>query len=288
MRNNIILMDGATGTNLWQMAEEQDIPKIAVWHYNLEHPELVLKLQKEMVSIGTRLLMSNTFGANRIAVEKSPYTVKEVVSAGVKIALEAAKGHDVEVGMAAGQLTCLMTKPGKKPRPGRLTPEEVEDIYREMLTAGVEAGANSILLLTFMDLDMLKIAARIGKELGVRVYCSMTFEASGRTLMGNTVEQICNELGEIGVDAVGMNCSLGPDLAMPIIREFAEKTSLPLIFKPNAGMPKLSLDNVTSYDVTPEELAAQIRPALDFVTYLGGCCGTSLDHFRAIAKMVNE
>jgi len=131
---------------------------------------------------------------------------------------------------------------------------------------------------------MLKVAASVAKSYDVPVFCTMTFEARGRTMMGNRVEDIAEELSELGVDAVGLNCSLGPVDALPIIREFAESTDLPLIFKPNAGKPVLAEDGSVVSPYSAGDFAADVEPVLDLVTYLGGCCGSSPDYIKELKQ----
>ena len=127
-----------------------------------------------------------------------------------------------------------------------------------MFSAGVEAGADLIFLETFIDLAMLRVAAEKAKEYGVPVFCSLSFERLGKTMMGNSPDDMIEELEPLGVDAIGMNCSLGPDLAVPIIEKFRGKTSVPLLFKPNAGMTASCPRSTSS--ITSADAAAAPRP----------------------------
>jgi len=277
-----ILLDGAGGTMLWRMAEEKGISKEPVWKYNVEQPELVTRLARAYIDAGSQVILANTFGANGPAVARSSgYTVAEVVSAGVRLAREAAEGTDVKVALDVGPLSVLMEPYGD------LTEEEAAEIFREQISAGMSEGPDLILLETFMDLEMLKVAAGVAKEYSVPVLCTMTFEARGRTMMGNRVEDIVEELSELGVDGVGLNCSLGPVEALPIIEEFAGETDLPLIFKPNAGKPVLAEDGtvISPYDAVA--FAEDVAPVLELVTYLGGCCGSDPDYIRELNKRLN-
>jgi len=169
---------------------------------------------------------------------------------------------------------------------GDLTEEEVEEIYREQIGAGMSEDPDFIVLETFMDLEMLKVAVSVAKSYGVPVLCTMTFEARGRTMMGNRVEDIAEELSDLGVDGVGINCSLGPVDAVPIIREFAEHTDLPLGFKPNAGKPVLAEDGSVISPYSATDFADDVTPVLDLVTYLGGCCGSDPDYIRELKKTI--
>lgn len=267
MVKKITLLDGAVGTSLWAIAEKNGVEKDPVWTYNMEHPEFVLQLANEFMDAGAEIVLANTFGANGIAVSRSPYSVKDVVSTGVKLAKQARGTRNVKICLSAGPLPKLMEPYGD------LEEDEVEKLYREQLSAGMEQGPDMILLQTFIDLEMMKVATRVAKEFGVPVFCSMSFLKVGKTLMGQSVTDVINGLEPMGIDAIGLNCSIGPALAVPVIREFHEKTKLPLIFKPNAGTPISSLDGKTTIPYSPDMFVSEIRPVLDIVDYVGGCCG---------------
>lgn len=274
-------MDGAGGTSLWRMAEERGFAKDPVWKYNIEHPELVSQLAKDYIAAGSQIILSNTFGANGPAVEKSStYAVGDVVSAGVRIAKEAAAGTGVKVALDIGPLSMMMEPYGD------LEEEDVEKIYAEQIGGGMAEHPDLIMLETFMDLEMMKVAARVAKRYGVPVLCSMTFEAAGRTLMGNRVEDIVEEMTRLGVDAVGLNCSLGPADALPIMEQFARVTDMPLVFKPNAGMPVMAEDGSMISPYNAQMFADEIAPALKIATYVGGCCGSSPDYIRALKRLM--
>ena len=271
-KKNIILLDGAVGTSLWEKSDD----KVPVWRYNLEKPEIVLELHREYIAAGAKIILANTFGANSGAVKRSPYTVEEVVRAGVRLAKQAVQGTDVKVALSAGPLSVLLEPYGD------LTEEECEAIYEEQLGAGMQEGADLIMLQTFMDAEMMRIAATVAKRYNVPVFCTMTFTKVGKTMMGNSVDDVLEALEPLGIDAVGMNCSLGPDLAVPIIEEFARKTKLPIVFKPNAGLPILAPDGTTETVYTPEIFVKDVRPVLPLVTYIGGCCGCNASYVEAL------
>ena len=283
MKKEVILLDGAGGTTLWNMAEEKGYAKDPVWKYNVEHPELVKRLAELYIEAGSQIIYTNTFGANGPSVARSSdYSVAEVVSSGVRIAKEAAAGTGVKVALDVGPLSLLMEPYGD------LTEEEAEEIFREQIGAGMTEHPDLIVLETFMDLEMMKVAAFVAKGYDVPVLCTMTFEARGRTMMGNRVEDIVEELSELGVDGVGINCSLGPVDALAIIREFAEHTDLPLVFKPNAGKPVLAEDGSVVSPYSANDFAEDVAPVLDLVTYLGGCCGSSPEYIRVLRDKLNS
>ena len=274
-------MDGAVGTTLWGIAEAAGVKKEPVWKYNIEHPEFVEELTKRYVDAGCEIILANTFGANGPAVKRSsPYTAAEVVAAGVKAAKKVLDGTGVKLCLSLGPLMQLLEPYGD------MEEDECAEIYREMLDAGVGAGADIILIQTFMDLEMMRVATVEAKKYGLPVFCSMTFEKSGKTMFGNSVQDVIDVLTPLGIDAIGLNCSLGPDLALPIIKEFSEKTDLPLLFKPNAGKPILSEDGSTAVAYTAKQFAEDIKPALEFVSYIGGCCGSDEEYIKEIKKLI--
>jgi len=281
MSRKITLLDGAVGTTLWNIAEAHGVPKIPVWRYNIEHPEFVGELTEKYLEAGSEIILANTFGANGPSVKhSSDYKVAEVVSAGVKITKNILSGTGVKTCMSVGPLTQILEPYGD------LEEDECRAIYEEMIKAGVDAGCDMIMIQTFMDLAMMKIAAEVAKTTGLPVFCSMTFEKVGKTMFGNSVQDTIDELTPLGIDAIGLNCSLGPDLALPIVKEFSEKTDLPIIFKPNAGKPILSADGTTSTAYSAAQFAIDVKPALECVSFIGGCCGSDSTYIKEIKKLL--
>jgi 5-methyltetrahydrofolate--homocysteine methyltransferase len=281
MKKKITLLDGAVGTTLWGIAGENGVEKVPVWKYNVEHPEFVVELVKRYVDAGCEIVLANTFGANGPAVKRSSdYTVAEVIEGGVRAAKKALEGTDVKLCLSLGPLMQLLEPYGD------MEEEECAAIYDEMLDAGVGAGVDMILIQTFMDLEMMRVATVEAKKYGLPVMCSMTFEKNGKTMFGNSVEDTIDTLSPLGIEAIGLNCSLGPDLALPIIKEFSEKTDLPLLFKPNAGKPILSSDGEAVSPFTAKRFAEEVKPALQYVSYIGGCCGSDAEYIKEIKKML--
>lgn len=270
--NKPILLDGAAGTLLWNMADAALVPRVPVWKYNIEHPEFVTEMHRRYIDAGCDMIQTNTFTANRPDVTRaSDYTVNEVISAAVGLAKKAAEGTDTKVYLSFGPLGTMLEPFGT------LSFNEAADIYSEMVSAGASAGADAIMLETFMDVRMARIAAIEAVKTGLPVICSMTFHKRHRTMMGDTVQKIVDTLSPLGISGIGMNCSAGPVEALEIIREFYEKTSLPLYFKPNSGM---------SDTYSAQQFAREVQPALDFVSYIGGCCGTDDEYIREIKKYI--
>ena len=191
MKHDVVLMDGATGTRLWALAEEAGYGRAPVWTYNLTHPELVRTVAEEYVAAGTKLLCANTFAANGAEVARvEGMAVREVIAAGVKIAKEvAAKAPGVRVALDIGPLSTALELKEYACAPlsamlvplGPAQPEQARALFAEMLAAGADAGADCVFLETFTSLEMLCIAAREAKRYPLPLLCSMSFDKSGRT-----------------------------------------------------------------------------------------------------------
>lgn len=262
MKRNITLLDGALGTSLWKKSGDSD----PVWRYNIEKPDLVVQLHREYIDAGAEIITANTFSAHRSAVSASPYTVEQVVSAGVRLAKEAAAGR-AKVALDVGPLSELVEPYGD------LSEEEAAELFEEHIAAGMSEGADLIFFETFFDLEMMKIAVGVAKKYDVPIFCSMSFEQHGHTMMGNTAAQIAQELSELGVSAVGLNCSVGPDAALAIVEQFRQATGLSIICKPNAGTAIGSNGEMKYYD--RETFVNALMPAPELgAAYIGGCCGT--------------
>jgi len=277
-QTELILLDGGMGTML--QAEGLPLGQLPeVW--NVTRPDAVSAVQRRYAGAGSKVLYTNTFGANRYKAAGCGYNVKELVAAGVRCARKAAEGFDgVRVALDIGPTGRLLEPLGD------LSFEEAYDVFREIVTAGAEAGADLIVIETMSDLGEMRAAVLAAKEnCDLPVWATMTFEATGRTFLGVTVGAMALTLTGLGVDALGFNCSLGPKELLPLVEELRKWTSLPLILKPNAGLP----DPATGkYHITPEEFAAELSKAPEKgVTILGGCCGTTPAFIRAAAEALS-
>ncbi len=274
---NFTILDGAMGT----MLQAAGLPLGAlpeVW--NLTQPEVVARIQQQYVDAGSRVLYTNTFGANRHKLFGSGYSVSEIVAGGVTAARMAAGDKDVQVALDIGPIGQLLAPLGN------LTFDEAYDIFREMVVAGEAAGADLVIFETMSDLMEVKAAVLAAKEhTRLPIWVTMTFEQSGRTFVGATVPAMALTLTGLGVDALGFNCSLGPKELLPMVEELTHWTHLPIILKPNAGLP----DPATGeYNITPREFAEAMAPALEMgVTIFGGCCGTRPDFIATLAEYLS-
>lgn len=269
----LIILDGGMGTQL-QAAGLPMGQAPELW--NVTEPEKVTAVHRRYVEAGSRVLYTNTFGVNRLKTARIGRSVRELVEGGVRCARAAAGTEEVRVALDIGPLGQILEPLGT------LKFEEAYDIFREIVEAGRDAGADLIVIETMSDLYEVKAAVLAARENStLPVWVTMTFEASGRTFVGTTVSAMGLTLSGLGVDAMGFNCSLGPKELLPMIRELRRWTDKPLILKPNAGLP----DPATGeYRITPEEFAAELAPAPeDGVQMLGGCCGTTPDFIRVLS-----
>jgi len=270
--DGILILDGAMGTVLQQRGlPPGGIPELL----NLTDPALIAGVHRDYAAAGAQVVYANTFGANRRKLASTGHTVEEVVTAAVRLARDAVAGTGARVALDMGPLGELLEPMGS------LTFEDAYALFREMVDAGVKAGAGLIVIETMTDLYEMKAALLAAKE-GSRlpVFATMSFEENGRTFTGCTIPSMARTLEGLGADAIGLNCSLGPDLLAPLLKELCENTRLPVIAKPNAGLPD-PLDG--HYHMGPEEFARAILPCLDAgVTIFGGCCGTTPEYIKCL------
>ena len=274
--NKILILDGAMGTVLQQRGlAPGGVPELL----NLTEPELLASIYREYVEAGSQVVYANTFGANGRKLAGTGHTVEEIVSAAIRLAKDAVAGTGALVALDVGPLGELLEPMGSLPF------ERAYDLFREMMEAGAAAGADLVVIETMTDLYEAKAALLAAKEhTALPVFVTMSFEERGRTFTGCTPAAMARTLEGLGADAIGLNCSLGPDRLLPILKEVCANTRLPVIAKPNAGLP----DPVDGhYDMGPEAFAAAVLPCLEAgVTIFGGCCGTSPDYIRALKQVL--
>ena len=275
--SRIYFFDGAMGPMLQARGLKlREIPEIL----NLTQPEMIRSVHREYLNAGADFITANTFGANRFKLAKSGHTVTEIITAGLTLAREVTAGTNSHVALDIGSTGRVMYPSGDA------SFAEIYDAIAEMVIAGREL-ADVILLETFTDLHELKaavLAARENSELPV--FATMSFEESGRTFFGASVEAMTATLEGLGLDALGVNCSLGPAQLLPIVERFCSCSHIPVMVQPNAGLPVMR-DGVSHYDVTPEEFAEISCKFADLgVNILGGCCGTTPEHIAMMKRAV--
>lgn len=277
-----IYLDGATGSNLVKAGMPSGIcPE----QWILENRNVMLDLQKQYVMAGTDILYAPTFTANRIKLAEYGLSDKLVSMTRelVAISREAAASAERPV-YVAGDLT--MTGEQLKPM-GRMEPEELIDIYKEQIIALKDAGVDLLVVETMMSLGEARAALIAAKEVcELPVMVTMTFEPDGRTLYGTDAVTAAVVLESLGACAIGVNCSTGPAHMKNIVKEMAEVTkSVPIIAKPNAGLPFLDEQGRTCYSMDAVEFAKEMKVLTEAgATVLGGCCGTTPEFIKELKK----
>lgn len=275
-----VLLDGATGTNL----QKAGMPVgVCPEQWILENSEVLIDLQKRYVEAGTDILFAPTFTASRIKLKEYGLEdhLEEMNRKLVALSKEAAKGTNA---LVAGDLT--MT--GEQLYPlGDLMFEDLVDVYKEQAKIIAEAGADLFVVETMMSLQECRAAVLAIREVcDLPVMVSLTYNEDGRTLYGTDPVTAVVVMQSLGADAVGMNCSTGPEAMLEPIAKMAEYAAIPLLAKPNAGMPEL-IDGQTVFNVESEEFAEVGKKLVEEgAAIIGGCCGTTPEHIRALKEAV--
>jgi 5-methyltetrahydrofolate--homocysteine methyltransferase len=276
----ITVLDGGMGTELQRRGlEPGGRPEL----FALEHPEIIEDIHRGFIEAGSEVIYSCTFGANSHKLKGTGREPADVIRNNVGIALDAAKkyGSGVRTALDLGPIGELLEPMGT------LTFEEAYDIYKEEVTAGAAAGADIIVIETLTDLYEAKAALLAAKENSdLPVWVTMTFEKNGRTFLGTTVPAMAVTLGSLGADAIGINCSLGPKDIKPLVEELMEWTDVPVIVKPNAGLPD---PRTGEYAMDAEEFGEEMRDMLTLgISAAGGCCGTDPGFTRSLCRVIDE
>lgn len=273
LEKDFIFLDGAMGTMLQASGLEAGAtPELL----NLTNPTLIQSIHKKYIDAGSDIVYANTFGANSYKLHGE--SVQKVISAAVENARKAC-GENALVALDIGPIGQLLEPSGT------LEFEQAYEIFKEQIIAGKDADL--IVFETMTDLYELKAAVLAAKENSdLPVMCTMTFEENQRTFTGCSISSMAITLSGLGVNAIGINCSLGPKQLVPLCDELLTWTELPIVLKPNAGLP----DPVTNkYDVSPEEFAKEMRIAAEHgVKFLGGCCGTTPEFIKALKTELSD
>lgn len=279
-KDHILYLDGATGSNLVKAGMPSGVcPE----QWILEHKDVMLKLQKDYVQAGTNILYAPTFTANRVKLAE--YHLENNMSAMihelVAISREAATSSPGHTVLVAGDIT--MTGEQLKPM-GKMELEELIDIYKEQILSMVDAGVDLLVVETMMSLAETRAALIAAKEVcDLPVIATLTFESDGRTLFGTDAKTAAIVLESLGASAIGANCSTGPAQMESIISDMVTYTRIPVIAKPNAGLPFLDENGNTCYNMEAEEFTEEMEVLVNAgATILGGCCGTTPEFIRQI------
>ncbi len=278
LRRQRLFFDGGTGTFLQARGlRGGELPET----WNLLRPDEITSLHAAYLEAGSNILCTNTFGANALKFPAGgQFSVEEIVSAGVTLAREAramSGRKDVFIALDMGPTGKLL-----KPM-GDLDFEDAVALYAQVVKAGAAAGADLVLIETMSDSYEAKAAVLAAKEnCSLPVIVTTVYGENGKLLTGGTPASTVALLEGLGVDALGVNCGLGPAQMVPIVEELLSYTSLPLVVNPNAGLPH-QVDGATTFDVGPAQFAAHMEHLARLgVQVLGGCCGTTPDHIRAM------
>lgn len=282
---DLIFFDGGTGTLLQEKGlRPGELPEV----WNLEHAEEMIDIHRQYYEAGSDIVLSNTFGANALKFHDSDYDLKDIVTAAVVNLKEAARlgvhdGREVYAGLDVGPTGKLL-----KPM-GDLSFEDAYEAFKEVMIAGEKAGADLIHIETMSDTYEVKAAVLAAKEnTDLPVFATMIFDDKGKLLTGGDVPSVVAMLEGLRVDALGINCGLGPEQMLPILDEILKVASVPVIVKPNAGLPRQRGGEVY-YDVRPEEFAELMTQIVKKGACLvGGCCGTTPEHIREMVRQVKE
>jgi len=274
IKDEVILLDGAMGTMLQRHGlKAGDLPELM----NLTHPELLTSIHKAYLEAGAVIASANTFGASALKYP-NPGQVEEVIRAGIGIARVAGAPW---VGLDVGPLGQLMEPMGV------LRFDEAYRLFAQQMVVGEQAGADCVLLETFSDLYEIKAAVLAAKEnTSLPIFATMTYQGDGRTFVGCDPITATLTLQSLGVDALGINCSLGPKELMPLVEQVVRYAKVPVLVQANAGLPEMA-DGQAVYSVGPEEYGEYAVKLVEAgVGMIGGCCGTTPAHIAAIDRRI--
>lgn len=278
-RSRPLLLDGATGSNLMK----RGMPRGVCTELWIDaHPKILLDLQREYVAAGSDIIYAPTFSANRHTLEREGLgdQVGELNRRLVALSRQAAGGK----ALVAGD----MTTTGVPLEPnGPMEYNRLHETYREQAAALAEGGADLIVIETMLGIDETAVALEATREVcDLPVLCSLTVQSDGSAYFGGNCVDAVEELQELGASAAGVNCSCGPEQLVSLVRNMKAVARIPLLVKPNAGMPAISDDGEAVYPMTAAEFAAHMRVLLEAgANLIGGCCGTTPEF---IAEMKRE
>ena len=284
LKDNILIFDGAMGTMLQKEGLPiGDNPEI----FGIKNPHKLLKIHKKYLEAGSNVLTTNTFGCNELKVNKLGYTVEEVIDTAVSIAKQAIEESD----KSKPRFVALDIGPiGEMLEPmGTLSFDRAYEIFKRQAIQGEKSGADLIIIETMMDLYEAKAAVLAAKEnTNLPVICTMTFNENGRSFTGCLPEAMVATIEGLGVDALGVNCSLGPKQLLPIVKTITELANVPVIVQANAGLPVIK-EGQAVYEMNDEEFFQGVKDFVDLgVSIIGGCCGTNETFIKKICDNIDK
>ena len=282
----VVLMDGATGSNL----RKAGMPVgVCTEQWVLEHPETIVELQRAYVEAGSRIIYAPTFSANRISLamhglqDKLVKLNTELTGLTRKTVAEAGADKPVYV---AGDVTTTGKMLGPR---GDVTYHELYEVYCEQIRVLCDAGVDLIGAETLMSVEEAQVILDAAQSVcDLPVLCTLTLEADGNALFGGNAVELVETLQEMGASAVGLNCSVGPDQLEAVVASMKAVARIPVIAKPNAGMPVMDEQGMAHYSMGPEEFAASMMRLVDAgAQIIGGCCGTDPEYIRELRRLLS-
>jgi methionine synthase I (cobalamin-dependent) len=275
-----VITDGAWGTQLQErglaLGEFPDL-------WNVLYPNRVAEVARDYVEAGSQIILTNTFGANRIrlAAYDAEKQVLEINRRGAEISKAAAETR--------ARVFASIGPSGKLLPAGEITPQELRGAFAEQARALREGGADALVIETMSDLEEAQLAVRAAVETGLPVVACMVYDSGkekDRTMMGHTPEQAAEALTKAGADVIGANCGQGIAGFVSICQRLRAGTGRPIWIKPNAGLPRV-VDGRACYDTTPQEFASHVPALIEAgAAFIGGCCGTSPTFIAALAQSI--
>ena len=281
-KKKIVVADGATGTNLIQRGLERGV---TAEDWVIDNPEKIKKLHLDFIEAGAEIILTSTFGGSEIRLEQSGLRDKyeQVNHAAVTLAKEAVKNTRVLIAGSMGPLGQMI-----KPL-GTLEIRKAESYYARQASALCAAGVDIIVIETQFDLTEAKAAINgVKSSCQQALVCSFSFDRGVKTMMGVSPSSFVKEVGGLGLSAIGINCGKSLNDNSNALKELSNSTEIPIWFKPNAGLPHLDEDGNPTYDITPDQMAENVAAWIESgARIIGGCCGTTPEHLKAIANVVS-
>lgn len=279
-QEGVVLLDGATGSNLMKAG----LPRgVSAEQWVTEHPDVLQELQRAYVEAGSKIVYAPTFAANRISLANFGLEsqVEQLNTRLVKISREAVEGR----AFVAGDLTTT----GQLMEPkGDMTYEKLYHAYQEQVRALADAGADLLVAETMLSVEETIVALDAAQSVcQLPVMCTLSLEADGTAMYGGSAVEAVVSLQEMGAAAVGLNCSVGPDQLESVIRNMKEAATVPVIAKPNAGMPSINEKGEAVYSMNEDDFARYTKILVEAgAGIVGGCCGTTPDYIRKLAQIL--
>jgi methionine synthase I (cobalamin-dependent) len=276
LRDHPIITDGAWGTQIQNLGLQAGACPDA---WNLENPEAIEKIARSYVEAGSRIILTNTFGASRSMLDRHGLADKAAAinRAGAEISCRAAMEKAYVFGSVGPTGKMLFT--------GEIGETELSEAFEEQAMALAEGGVHGIVIETMSELDEAKLALRAARKTGLPVVVSMVYDSGqeyDRTMMGTTPEEAAQQLKNEGADVIGANCGMGIEFILTVCKRLRAVTDLPVWIKPNAGLPEY-VNGKVIYNITPAQFATYARKVRDAgANFIGGCCGTSPDFIREL------